>query len=494
MGILLRQSFWSTIVIYFGVVLGFINSIILFPSFLDTEQIGLIRQIISASTLLIPITTFGVNSAYVKFYPFFKDSISGKKEFFSFNFFIVIISYVITSSLTYIFFDEIKFIFTEKSDLFIDYFYVVYFILFILSISALFESYLRARYETVVSNIVNGVSNRFFTAITILLLSQSIINFNELINLQIAIYSFGILVLIYHSHKKDNVSFTFKFPEIRPYYQKILNFSSYAFLGSFSNIIVLNVDVLMVTSLLGLSQTGIYTTAFYIGVIIEIPRRAISQISIPFISENIKNQNFNKIEVYYREISLHQTLIGVLFYLLIIINLDQIFNLIPNYESFISGKNVVYIIGFTKLIIMFFSFNSEIISLSKYYRFTVITIIILAIISIALNLLLIPIFGIEGAAYASLISISIFNLVKFIFLKIKMKISPFSNKSIIVLLIGILLFLMSFYFPNFDNPFINIIYKSFIITFLYLVIVILLGISKDFNFLLKRWINETLFK
>ena len=67
-----------------------------------------------------------------------------------------------------------------------------YIIFFILSISALFESYLRARYDTVMSNIVNGVSNRFLTAITILLLSQSIINFNELVNLQIAIYSFGL--------------------------------------------------------------------------------------------------------------------------------------------------------------------------------------------------------------------------------------------------------------------------------------------------------------
>ena len=133
MGILLRQSFWSTIVIYFGVVLGFINSIILFPSFLNTEQIGLIRQIISASTLLIPITTFGVNSVFVKFYPFFKDSSSGKKEFFSFNFFIVIVSYTITSLLLYIFFDQIKFVFTQKSNLFIDYFYVVYYIIFILN-------------------------------------------------------------------------------------------------------------------------------------------------------------------------------------------------------------------------------------------------------------------------------------------------------------------------------------------------------------------------
>ena len=490
MGILLRQSFWSTIVIYFGVVLGFINSIILFPSFLDTEQIGLIRQIISASTLLIPITTFGVNSAYVKFYPFFKDSISGKKQFFSFNFFIVIVSYVITSSLIYIFFDEIKFIFTEKSDLFIDYFYVVYYILFILSISALFESYLRARYETVMSNIVNGVSNRFFTAITILLLSQSIINFDELINLQIAIYSLGLLILIYHSNKKDSVSFTFKFPEIRPYYQKILNFSSYAFLGSFSNIIVLNVDVLMVTSLLGLSQTGIYTTAFYIGMIIEIPRRAISQISIPFISENIKNQNFNKIEDYYRDISLHQTLIGVLFYLLVIINLDQIFNLIPNSENFISGKNVVYIIGLCKLIIMFFSFNSEIISLSKHYRFTVVTIIILAIISIALNLFLIPIYGMIGAAFASLISILIFNIIKYVFIKLKMKISPFSLSSLKVILIGISLFTINFYLmPVFSNDFISIVFKSTVITSLYVLIIYLLKISPKLNRIIQSFIS-----
>ena len=56
----------------------------------------------------------------------------------------------------------------------------------------------------------------------------------------------------------------------------------------------------MVTSFLGLSDTGIYTTAFYIGMIIEIPRRAISQISVPFISENIKKKNFSKIEKNYK--------------------------------------------------------------------------------------------------------------------------------------------------------------------------------------------------
>ena len=85
MGKILKQSFWSTVVIYFGVLLGFINSIILFPKFLSTEQIGLIRQIISAATILIPIATFGVSSAYVKFYPLVKESVKEKSEFFSLN-------------------------------------------------------------------------------------------------------------------------------------------------------------------------------------------------------------------------------------------------------------------------------------------------------------------------------------------------------------------------------------------------------------------------
>ena len=82
MSVILKQSFWSTIIIYIGVLLGFVNSIILFPKYLSTEQIGLIRQIISAAIILIPITTFGASATYVKFYPSFKDDRNKKNEFY----------------------------------------------------------------------------------------------------------------------------------------------------------------------------------------------------------------------------------------------------------------------------------------------------------------------------------------------------------------------------------------------------------------------------
>ena len=489
MGKILKQGFWSTVIIYFGVILGFINSIILFPKFLTTEQIGLFRQIISASTLLVPLTTFGVSAAYVKFYPIFKKSSEQKNQFFSYNLLVILISYLFTTLCIYIFFNEISLIFKENSQLFLDYFYVVYFILFILSLSVLFESYLRSRYDTILSNIINGVSNRIFTSISIILFSFSLLNFKNIIDLQIIIYGLGLITIILYAYKKDSFKLFMSFNKIKFKIKEIFNYSAYSFIGLSSNIIVLNIDVLMVTSLLGLSETGIYTTAFYIGMIIEIPRRAISQISIPYISENIKEQNFKKIEKNYKDISIHQMIIGVLFYMILILNIDNIFNLIPNSEKFYSGKDIVYIIGLSKLIIMSFSYNSELISLSKYYKFTVITIICLAILTIGLNLFLIPIFGMIGAAYASLISITFYNLLKHIFIKYKMKISPFSINSIKTILVGIFVYFAVLSIPKNDIILIDIFIKTIISSFIFVISIYALKISPDLNKLIKSRSN-----
>ena len=489
MGKILKQGFWSTVVIYFGVILGFINSIILFPKFLTTEQIGLFRQIISASTLLVPLTTFGVSAAYVKFYPIFKKSSEQKNQFFSYNLLVILISYLFTTLCIYFFFNEISLIFKENSQLFLDYFYVVYFILFILSLSVLFESYLRSRYDTILSNIINGVSNRIFTSISIILFSFSLLNFKNIIDLQIIIYGLGLITIILYAYKKDSFKLFMSFNKIKFKIKEIFNYSAYSFIGLSSNIIVLNIDVLMVTSLLGLSETGIYTTAFYIGMIIEIPRRAISQISIPYISENIKEQNFKKIEKNYKDISIHQMIIGVLFYIILILNIDNIFNLIPNSEKFYSGKDTVYIIGLSKLIIMSFSYNSELISLSKYYKFTVITIICLAILTIGLNLFLIPIFGMIGAAYASLISITFYNLLKHIFIKYKMKISPFSINSIKTILVGIFVYFAVLSIPKNDIILIDIFIKTIISSFIFVISIYALKISPDLNKLIKSRLN-----
>ena len=489
MNIIVRQSFWSSIVIYIGVVLGFVNSIILFPQFLSTEQIGIVRQLISAATLLIPITTFGVNASYVKFYPNFVDDKSQKNQFFIYELTVILMIYCVVFAFLNLFYEDIRGLFTEKSRILFNYFDVFLLILFCLSISTLFESFLRARYDTVVTNVVNGVSNRILTALTLILFSLSLISFDEFINYQAVIYAFGLFILLAYANRKDKIEINLSFDRIKYKLKEIFNFSSYAFIGSFSNIIVLNIDVIMVTSFLGLSDTGIYTTAFYIGMIIEIPRRAISQISIPFISENIKKKNFSKIEKNYKDVSIHQMLIGVLFYVILILNIDNIFNLIPNSEEFSAGKDVVYIVGLSRLVIMAFSYNSELISLSKYYRFTVITIVALAILTITLNIFLIPDYGMIGAAYASLISLVFFNLIKYSFIKIKMKITPFSINSIKTILLGVFVYFAVLSIPDNDIIIVDILIKTIISSFIFVISVYALKISPELNKLIKSRLN-----
>ena len=115
---------------------------------------------------------------------------------------------------------------------------------------------------------------------------------------------------------------------------------------------------------------------------------------------------------------------------------------------------------------MAFSYNSELISLSKYYRFTVITIIALAILTITLNIFLIPDYGMIGAAYASLISLVFYNLIKYGFIKLKMKITPFSMNSVKTILLGVFVYFAVLSIPDNDIIIVDILIKTIISSFI----------------------------
>tara|TARA_B100000427_G_scaffold54207_1_gene41898 strand:+ start:125 stop:1612 length:1488 start_codon:yes stop_codon:yes gene_type:complete len=490
MGILLKQSFWSSLIIYIGVLIGFINSLILFPKYLKTEEIGLLRQIISAATLLLPLAAFGISGTSIKFYPEFSKDVKSKNEFFSFQFLLTIIGLFLVLILTFIFNKELINFFSKKSELITDYFDIIFFILFLLTLSTIFESYLKSRMHIILPNFTNGVLNRIFTGFSVLLLSVSIINFHQMIYLQVPIYSIGVLILIFYSYKKEKFTIDLNFIKIKNKINSILNFNIYSLISGFGNIIILNIDILMISALLGLSDTGIYTTAFYIAIIIEMPRRAVSQISTPILSKLFKENNLKSIKNYYKIVSINQLIIGSLLFLLVISNLENIFNLIPNKDNFIKGISIVPIICIAKLITMSSSFGSELILMSKHYKFSVTSIIILAIITVISNYFLIPIYGINGAAYAALLSSIIFNLIKIIFIYYKYRFLPFSIKSVYVIIITIITFLIIYFLPSNQNYILDILFKSFFIMIFFVPIIYLFKVSIDLNKLIDKFFNS----
>jgi O-antigen/teichoic acid export membrane protein len=129
--------------------------------------------------------------------------------------------------------------------------------------------------------------------------------------------------------------------------------------------------------------------------------------------------------------------------------------------------------------------NNSIIFNSKYYRTVLLLGLCLVVLTVSLNMYFIPNFGIEGAAIATLISIGLYSIAKFLFVVFKMDLFPFSKKTIVSLGIIALTFIV-FYFWNFSfHPILNIVLKSVLISLFYWFLNYKCKTSDDINGVIK---------
>jgi Na+-driven multidrug efflux pump len=133
-------------------------------------------------------------------------------------------------------------------------------------------------------------------------------------------------------------------------------------------------------------------------------------------------------------------------------------------------------------------FNGEIITYSKFYKFNLIAIALLVVLNIALNLVFILVFklGIEAVAYASLISMVVFNLSKLWFIYRKFKLFPFDKSFLKLVIVFSSVLLICSYLPHLNSTFQDLILKISICLMLNLFTVYKLKLVYSFNF----WVDK----
>ena len=130
-----------------------------------------------------------------------------------------------------------------------------------------------------------------------------------------------------------------------------------------------------------------------------------------------------------------QFLIGSLLFLLLWTNADTLFDFMPNGDFYRSGKSVIFIIGSAKVLEMIFAPVSPIINNSPFYFWNFITAIFSIISAVSLNYWLIPQYGINGAAIATLITSFVMYGLSALVVQIYWKINPFNKTQIISLIL-----------------------------------------------------------
>ena len=121
---------------------------------------------------------------------------------------------------------------------------------------------------------------------------------------------------------------------------------------------------------------------------------------------------------------------------------------------------------------------------SPYYRFNLIASLLLIAVSIILNFVLIPSYGITGAAIATTISLFFYNIAKTIYVYIKYRIQPLTYKVIPIILSSISLIFMSSQINTIIGTYFDIAIRSILIFVVYSFLMIYFKVSPE---VLKYW-------
>ena len=482
MGIVIRQSIKTSIVSYIGMALGYVNTLLLFPYVLNPEQIGLMRLLLDIAFLAAPFAQLGISNIALRFFPHFKDE---SKRHNGFLFLLLITGFVgfsLFSVFLLVFKGFLFHAFEANSPLFIQYIYFLLPLTFFVVFYQIFESYAQSFLKIVVPRFIREVMLRLMACVCVILFLYQFIQLKGFIILIVSSYGIGLLLIIFYIGylKKLYLKPDFRFTKTS-LLKEMQMYGLWVLLGGAGGLLVTKIDTLMISSMSGLAKTGVYSIAFFIATIIEIPRRTISQIAYPLVADAWKNNDLPKIKKLYEKSALNQLIVGSFLFIGIWANIDSIFALIPKGEIYSAGKYVVFFVGIGKLVDMATGINAEIIITSKYYRFDIVSVCCLAVLAIVTNLIFIPIYGITGAAIAAAISMFLFNLIRFTFIKIKFGLQPYSWKILIALVVPVIAYFISTLIPLQQHIFIDIFLRSVIVTVVFFVLIVGLKVSEDVN-------------
>jgi O-antigen/teichoic acid export membrane protein len=482
LGIIQKQAIKGTIYSYFGVIVGFIINVLIYPKVFETDQIGLIRIFTAYTAIFSMLASLGFPRVTTMFFPYFRDYKNKHHGFFLIAFVVCSLGLLIALIVLLAIKPWIIGKGLERSALFAEYFYY----LIPLIISALyyicFDNYYKVLYNSVQGTFLKEFMQRVLILGAAILFLLNQIDFGTFVLLFLLSFLIPtvilLLLLIRDKQLFFNTESEFISKDLR---KKMISVGLYGILTSFSGILALNIDTIMINSMLNLSDTGIYAITFFFGTVILIPSRPLLKISSVIIADSWKKNDFETINKIYYKSCLNQLIFACLILIGIWGNIHNLFNEYLLKPVFEPGKYVILFISIASLIQMAGGTSNMILFTSKKYKTHTFFMVILVGLIILTNYIFIPIFGIVGAAIASALSFLIFNLIKYFYLNKKFGFRPYDFRSLLVLLFTILTYGASLALPKSNSFVVDIIIRSLFITVLYLCLIIGSRVSTEIN-------------
>ena len=486
MGYIQKDAFRSMLLSYIGMVLGYVNKGFLFIFLLSSDQVGLINLVVAVGLLLAQLSNMGSIFSVWKFFPFFRNESKKHYGFLFMNMLIVSVGIFLFGIIIIFFKTEITSFYLEKSSLFVDFFFLILPIGASMVYFFLFENFMRGMNKNILPVFLNEFMLRVLLTILLTLFSFHWISFNQLIY----IYAFThfippIILLIYLIQQKE-ITFSLASISVPKRFKRIiLNYSMYSYINSIGIMIVFTLDAMMLASMVSLNATGIYTTMIYLISAIQIPYKSLVRTSSPLIPVYWKEKKLTEMNILYKKVSSISLIISLFLFALIWINRIDLFSLLK--PEYMQGIEVFLFLMIGRVLDMYLGLNGVIFLTSKKYKYEIIFTLIMIGIVFGLNLLLIPSYGMTGAAISTSIALIVYNLGRLLFIYFIYRMHPFEiNQIKVILLFFGLLFGIQYFVPTISNLFVSVGLKSLLFSLLFLAPIYFLNWNQD----IKRYIQN----
>ncbi|RAR48542.1 oligosaccharide flippase family protein [Flavobacterium lacus] len=479
MGIVVNQSIKNTIITFIGFTIGAANALFMYTHFLGEDYYGLTAFLLSSANIMMPLMAFGIQNTLVKFYAEHQSE-EEKSRFLNLVLVLPFVIIIPIFLILFLFYGETATLLSQKNSIIHDYVWMIPVIGLFMGYFEIFYAWVKVHLKSVFGNFVKEVLLRVFISIFLFAVYFDWITNIQFVYSLVFIYFTMIFLMALVAFNVRKPQFHLKFPKEK---REVIVYSSFIIFSSSIAVLLLDIDKFMIGQYIPINEAAYYSVAIFIALTISVPMRAMHQITHPITTDLMARKKHDELNDLYKKTAITLQVIGGFIMLGILTNIHQVYALLP--EKYSGGVAVVFLISFSKFFDLMLGNNNSIIFNSKYYRTVLLLGLCLVVLTVSLNMYFIPNFGIEGAAIATLISIGLYSLAKFLFVVFKMDLFPFTKKTIVSLGIIALTFVV-FYFWNFSfHPILNIVLKSVLISLFYWLLNYKLKISEDINGVIK---------
>lgn len=493
MGVIIRQGIRHAFVNYLGAGIGVISMLFVYP--LETEAYGLVRFLADSVILFIPITLLGSNVLPVRFFPTFENKESGHAGFLGWLLLISLIGSVLTMITAWLIWDPVIQYYGNVSRLYEQFLIYIIPILILRALIQLLITYISNFHKIAVPSFLNDLLFKISLPIFILLVHFGQWGLRGLVIGIVAHFAIVLISLIGYLMYLGEWSLRIHWPS---YHKDLLKemgeYGIYGFAATISSTIAVNIDLFMIGSMISPLATGIYGIASIMTNLINRPHVAISLIAAPIIAKAWQDNNLPEIAGIYRKSAINSLIPGVLLFLLIWLNLPDIYQIMPNPDVIAQNKTVILILSAAFLFNLSTGVNSEIMIYSSLFKLHLYAVLLLSVCNIGLNWWLIREMGISGAAVATMISYVVYNLFKCSAIYYRMAMHPFSWAMIWVAIIATGIGVLAMFYPEGGNPVLQMLIRSVLICVLFIAPVYFLRLAPDFNGIIDKIVHRLIRK